>query len=211
MRSAIACLRDEGPADVMELVTTLGAAMLALGGAAAGWEEGRARVERAVADGSGFERLRALVRAQGGDDSVLDHPERLDAAPAVVPFPAPRGGWVSDIDPRALGEAAVDLGAGRRRAEDVVDPRVGIRLGKTAGEAVRAGDVLAHVLAPDAARAERVIRERLAAAFRIEGERPVRRPLVRHLVTAAGQAPWDGDSTWRRLRGDAGAARGRTP
>jgi thymidine phosphorylase len=110
---------------------------------------------------------------------------------------------VADIDPRALGEAAVDLGAGRRRAEDAVDPRVGIRLEKTVGEDVREGDVLAWVLAADAAAAERVIAGRLTRAFRVAG--PVRPgPRVRHLVTAEGSLPWAGDATWARLVGRPG-------
>jgi thymidine phosphorylase len=50
---------------------------------------------------------------------------------------------VQDIDALALGLLAVDLGAGRKRAEDRVDPAVGIELGARVGDRVAKGEPLA--------------------------------------------------------------------
>jgi len=199
VRSALDCLRGKGPADIRELVQTLGAAMVLLGEKASGWEEAVGLLERVRTDGSGWERFRILVEEQGGDPAVLDHPERLPQAPVHLPVPSPGSGFVTDIEPFALGEAVVDLGGGRRRAEDEIDPAVGILLHKRYGDAVKTGEPLAEVLAADEASAERTVRVLLSDAYRIGSEPPPSRPLVKYLVTVDGETRWEGGRTWESL------------
>src|SRR5690606_9240450 len=69
---SIACLRGEGPADVMEITYALGVQMLLLGGAAADEPAARARLEAVVANGAALAKFREIVTAQGGDARVLD-------------------------------------------------------------------------------------------------------------------------------------------
>ncbi len=196
VRSALDCLDGKGPEDVMELVRTLGSAMLLLGGAAGTWAEAEEKLEAAVAGGSGRDRFRAMVEAQGGDPSAVDDPERLPQAPAEAPVPAPESGYVLDLDPFRLGEAVVELGGGRRRAEDAVDPSVGVLLDRRPGEAVKAGEPLARVLARSGDEAERVARELVARAYRVGPAPPAPRVLVRYLVTEAGAREWKGGTSW---------------
>lgn len=195
MRSALECLRGRGPDDVMELVGVLGTAMLCLGRGGV-WEENAARLRGVLEDGSGLARFRAMIEGQGGDPGVVDVPERLPRASVRVTVTSPEAGWVQDLEPRALGEAVVDLGGGRRRAEDPVDPGVGLELLRRRGDRVEAGEPLAVVLASDRATGERVARERVAGAYHLGPEPPAARPLVRRLVTAAGSVPWRGASSW---------------
>ena len=201
VEASLRILRGEGPPDLTELVSTLGTAMLVLGGAADSWEAGAERFAAGVTSGEGTKRFRAMVEAQGGDGAVVDDPGRLPAAPVVHPVPAPRAGVVTDLEPRALGEAVVDLGGGRRRAEDTIDPAVGVRLRARPGDRVEAGDPLAEVLAADAATAERVAAERVKPAFTIGDTEPDPRTLVRYLVTGDGHEEWAGAGTWTRSRG----------
>jgi thymidine phosphorylase len=143
-----------------------------------------------------------MVEAQGGDGAVVDDPGRLPAAPVVLPVPAPRDGVVTDLEPRALGEAVVDLGGGRRKAEDTVDPAVGVRLRARPGDRVTAGEPLAEVLAADEAAAGRVAEERVKPAFAIGDKGPTPRTLVRYLVTGDGHEEWAGAETWNRSVGN---------
>lgn len=205
VRSALEILDGDGPADITELVSTLGAAMLLLGEKAGTWSEAEARIAALVADGSGRERFRAMVEAQGGDGGVVGDPSRLPAAKVEVPVPAPSPGFVVDIDPFAVGEAVVELGGGRRKAEDEVDPSVGVLLDRRYGDRVERGDVLARVLASSEASGKRAAERLVGGAYRVEAAAPPSRTLIRHLVTADGASPWKGGATWDSRNGKGGS------
>ena len=176
---AISLLRGETPAggacgDTVEVTVALAGEMLALGGVAPDASAGRAVARAALDDGSALATFRALVEAQGGDASVLDHPARLTGEP-VETVEADRGGVVSDLDALALGYAAVALGAGRARKEDAVDPRAGFVLNKRPGERVEAGEPLATVYASDPDRADV---DAVRAAFTVSDVAAPPRPLL---------------------------------
>src|SRR5690606_33168660 len=89
----------------------------------------------------------ALVRAQGGDPSVLDEPDRREGSAPVaeVRAGADARGYVAALDTHALGRLAVRLGAGRLRKEDAVDPTAGLVLHRKPGDPVAPGDLLARL------------------------------------------------------------------
>ena len=141
VRESIEILRGAGPADVRELTLLLGVEMLELAGASGG----RARLERALADGSALRRFAELVDAQGGDPRVVDEPARLPQPRYRRDVRAERSGMLSALDAGLVGLAAVELGAGRARKEDAVDPAAGLLLRKRPGDTVRAGETLAEL------------------------------------------------------------------
>src|SRR5262249_20739250 len=123
VQESIDVLRGGGPADTRALTIALGAEMLAL----AGVEGGPPRIARALQGGAALEKMREIVRAQGGDARVCDDPAAvLPRAPHETAVRARRGGRVAAIDAAAVGTAVVVLGGGRRRKEDRVDPAVGV-------------------------------------------------------------------------------------
>jgi pyrimidine-nucleoside phosphorylase len=191
VREALDALRGGGPADLREVTLALTAEMLVLGGVSADLQAALAEAESALADGRALERFRRVVEAQGGDPAVLEDPDRLPRAPVLRPVEADAEGTVVGIDTRALGEAAVQLGAGRRTLGGAIDPRVGFVLEASPGSVVAAGSVLGVVHAADedsARRAEAAVRR----AYVI-GEGPGEwRPLVSHRVTSAGVEPLAG-------------------
>ncbi|HTS80167.1 MAG TPA: thymidine phosphorylase [Myxococcaceae bacterium] len=133
---AVEVLRGGGPADVRALTLRLGAEMLVLGRRAASVAEAERRLAGALADGSGLERFRALIRAQGGDADVLEDPARLLGRLERTEVRAPAAGLLAAIDTLAVGLAAVLLGAGRTRSDDVVDTGVGLTVLRRPGEPV---------------------------------------------------------------------------
>lgn len=147
---SIACLRGAGPADLMEVTYALGAEMLQLGGVAKTAAEARANLDGVIADGSALQKFGDIVEAQGGDRRVIDNPDAvLPKAKQQVPLLAARGGIVQEVDAMAVALAALRLGAGRARAEDAVDPAVGVTGLVKVGEVVTAGQALAIVHAND--------------------------------------------------------------
>jgi pyrimidine-nucleoside phosphorylase len=139
VRESIEVLRGGGPVDTRELTHVLGAEMLVLGGVATDTADGRARIEKVLADGSALEVFRKLVVAQGGDGKVCDSPGSVLPKPAHRDELALRPGRIVGIDSEALGIAALLLGAGRRVKEDVIDPAAGIVVDAYLGEVVERG------------------------------------------------------------------------
>jgi pyrimidine-nucleoside phosphorylase len=112
----------------------------------AGMGEARARAASALDSGEAVESFRRMVQAQGGDPRVVDDPAGvLPQAPVVVPILAPREGYLSAVDAEALGRASGELGAGRRKKGDAIDPAVGIVFRPKVGDRVDAGQELGAV------------------------------------------------------------------
>lgn len=175
---SIACLRGEGPADLMEVTYALGAEMLVLGGVAGDLAMAQAQLERVVADGSALAKFGEIVAAQGGDARVIDDPAGvLPSAAQQVPLVSSKSGYVTDVDAMGVALAALRLGAGRARAEDAVDPAVGVTALVKVGERVEVGQPLCVVHAnDDDAWAEAEVR--LRDAISVGEVAPVVGPLV---------------------------------
>ena len=166
---ALEVLRGEGPPDVVELTYRLGASMLELAGVSSR-SMARRQLEEAVSSGRALECLSAVVAAQGGDPSVLEHPERLPQPPRRTFLTADGAGYVTGLDARAVGVAAVRLGAGRATKEEDIDHRVGMRLLAKVGDRVERGAPLAEVGYADPSRLE-AAQALLGSAWEI-GETP---------------------------------------
>ncbi len=126
--------------------------------------EATTRAERAVDDGRALETFRRMVQAQGGDPRVVDDPTGvLPAAPIVRPILAPSDGYLAVVEAEAIGRASADLGAGRKRKGDPVDPAVGIVFRSKIGDRVEAGQELGAVHARDESRAAACVARVLGA------------------------------------------------
>jgi pyrimidine-nucleoside phosphorylase len=150
VREAIAALNGEGPDDLVELVVTLAAHMLTLGGVSADTQEGRAMALGALNDGSAWSTWLRAVAAQGGQLDVLEDPSKLPAARHRRDVVAERSGVLKAVDTRKAGLAAVRLGAGRATMADVIDCAVGFEFHLAIGDAIQAGQPLATLHYNDA-------------------------------------------------------------
>jgi thymidine phosphorylase len=84
---------------------------------------------------------------------------------------------VRSIGATDIGMAALRLGAGRQKKDDVIDHAVGIRCVEKRGDSVAAGKVLAEVYAQDDVSAQQAQAEVLAA-YELGDEAPSARPIV---------------------------------
>ena len=183
VREAIEVLRGE-PSDarLVALATTVAAEMLQLGGVAASEEEARGRVADALRSGIAIEKLREIVKAQGGDPAPLDDPGLLPTAPVLVDVPAITRGYVEDVEPMAIALTANRLGAGRARKGDPIDHAVGLEILRTSGDVVQAGSVLSRIHARTEVQAAEAIKAVLSA-FTIGDTRPEPRTIVLNRVS----------------------------
>ncbi|MFL7893290.1 MAG: thymidine phosphorylase [Anaerolineales bacterium] len=140
VRESIDTLQNHGPEDFVEHCLVVAAHMLALGGTVANYQAGRVVAEENLENGAAWEKFKSLIIAQGGDARYLENPDLLPEAPLVDKLPAPRSGYLKEINARVVGETAVDLGAGRAKKGDSIDHAVGIEVLKNVGDHVEHGD-----------------------------------------------------------------------
>jgi pyrimidine-nucleoside phosphorylase len=142
---SIETLKGNGPKDLTDLSVLLAARMVELAGIVED-DAGAKRFVRAVlARGQGLEAFRDCIRQQGGDPRVIDDYSRLPTAPRTMAVVAPRSGFVGEMVAGAVGVASMILGGGRERAEDRIDPAVGLICRVKPGEFVNAGEPVYEV------------------------------------------------------------------
>ena len=168
----VECLRGSGPADLMEVTYALGEQMLILAGTAVDAAAARVQLERSVSSGAALSKFREMLAAQGGDPRVADDATILPAAAIKVAVPSLAEGSVRSVDALGVALAAQRLGAGRAKAEDAIDPAVGVSGLVKAGQHVRKGEPLCFVHAND--------KDRLADAHAI---------LARSIVVGSSPVP----------------------
>lgn len=180
---AMAALRGEGPADLMEVTYALGVEMLVLAGVATSRPDARSMLEQAIGSGRAADTFRALVTAQGGNPAVVDDPGVLPQAPVVRVYEAPQAGTVQRVEPRRIGEAVATLGGARHEVDDDVDPAVGFVITAKPGDRVQRGAPLASIYARDE-RGAAAGQAALEDAIRIgDADGPDALPLISHRVT----------------------------
>lgn len=142
IKESIDLLKGQAPADITELVMTLGAHMVVMPGKADDLETARAMCEKTITDGSALQKFGDMVAAQGGDRNVIDHPEIMPQAKFKIELPAKTSGVVSKVEADEMGIASMLLGGGRQKADDQLDYAVGIMMNKKVGDPVKAGESL---------------------------------------------------------------------
>jgi pyrimidine-nucleoside phosphorylase/thymidine phosphorylase len=174
-------LQSAGPNDLTRLSLELAARMIYLGKITETLEEAREMAQRKLLDGSGYNKLKETIAAQGGNPNVLDRFDMLPNASGVREIASPRSGFVSAIASEDIGLASNMIGAGRDKQDDVIDPAVGVILEVKVGEKVEAGAVLCRLYYTKEERLEEAA-QLVEDAFRISTHPPEERELILETV-----------------------------
>lgn len=145
VKEAVETLKGNGPHDFTRLCVIAGSNLLVQAQIAKDATTGEAMILQAIDSGRAFEMLKTMVRAQGGDDTVLDNVDLLPVSKHITPLKAGGSGCIQHLNALSLGVLAMKIGAGRETAEDIINPAVGIVLEKKAGDYVAKGEVLAYI------------------------------------------------------------------
>jgi pyrimidine-nucleoside phosphorylase len=175
-------LRGHGPDDLRELSLELAGWMFYSGDEATDVAQGRAKAQREIASGHALELFSRMIRLQGGDAGVLEHPERLPRARYTMEIPSPETGYVTAINTEQMGTACVVLGGGREKKEDAIDHAVGYIVRKKLHDRVQTGEPLVTLHYNSESRAQRA-RELILRSYEI-GEKAAgqKKPLVRKVI-----------------------------
>ena len=170
-------LHGRGPKDLTAECVELAANMIYLGEKAEDMETARQMAKKAMCDGSAFEKLCAMVEAQGGDASYLRDTVKFALGKVQKTVLSPQSGYILRAHAEQIGSASVLLGAGRETKDSVIDFGAGILLHKNKGDCVKQGEPLATLYA---ASEEKCVQaeKALLAAFTFGKEKPEGHPLV---------------------------------
>ena len=176
IKEAIRTLKGEGPEDFVTLCLDAVGIMLEQAGVVKSRAEGEELGRKAIADGSGFEKLCQMVEAQGGDASYIRNPSKFKVARNIIPVIAEKEGYVAHIDSLAIGVGAMKLGAGREKMDDVIEMSAGIMLEKKVGDFVKPGEILCYLHTEKDDYGE--VLDSVRAAYEISAEPFEREPLI---------------------------------
>ncbi len=154
---AVKALRGDMTEDVREIILTFGSYMLKMAGLGDDLEENEKKIVKEIESGKAYKKFVELVGKQGGDTSYIENLEKFEKAPIIVPVVSNKSGFVTDLSAELIGRASVDLGAGRLKKEDDIDPRVGIIVCKKTGDKVSKDEIMAYVHANDPKKADEAV------------------------------------------------------
>lgn len=145
MMEAVDLLRGAGPDDLNQVTLALGGIMLVLADQAENVKAGMQILQKLIDSGEAYNRFLDMIQAQSGDISFIEHPERMPLVKFQHEVQAQSNGFVTGFNTRQIGLCAMELGAGRFKKEDDIDPIAGIHLFKKIGDPVQMGDILCHI------------------------------------------------------------------
>ena len=128
----------QGPLKQVSLM--LGGQILKSAGLVQDAKQGADILESKIKSGEGLKKMAQWIQAQGGDERVVEEPDRLPKAGREIDLLSAQSGYVSALNTAMIGNAARVLGAGRLKKEDIIDPAVGLVMKKRIGDFVKAGE-----------------------------------------------------------------------
>ena len=131
--------------DLSILSTTLSGAMIYLGKKASSINEGIEISKELIKNGKAFDKFVEIVKLQDGDIKLIENPEKYSKAKFVEKIAAKEDGYLKETDNYRIGIAGLELGAGRKTKEDIIDPKAGIIINFKIGDFVKKGSIIAEL------------------------------------------------------------------
>ncbi len=145
------------PSDLRELTLALAAELLVAVELFRDTNLASSALAKLLDSGQALARFESMVVAQGGQFQ-----ESLPLAQAYT-LTAHKAGWLHRLDGQAIGQAIVELGGGRAKLGQAIDPQVGLEMLVRVGDRITQGQPLLRIFANRRASAEHAQRQLLAA------------------------------------------------
>lgn len=181
MKEVCDTLKGKGPKDLTELCLTLATNMLYLAGKGS-LDDCYDLAKDALESGKAFEKLKEMVKAQGGDVSVIEDNSKFESSKVAKGLAAAQEGYIYSMDTEKCGVASMILGAGREKKEDTIDYSAGVIIHKKIGDYVKRGDLIASLYSSSEEKCVSSSRL-LGEAIKISSAEPVVKPIVLARVT----------------------------
>ena len=161
---SVELLRGVGPEDLRTVTYELCGEMLLLSGQVSSREQALQQVDAVVRSGAALDKFRQMVEFQGGKLDWEAKDCGLTIAPVAAVLEAPEDAVLQAVDGYEVGMSVVQLGGGRQRKDDNVDPAVGLQWNVRIGDRVTRGQPLVQIHAASQLHVADVV-SRLSAAL----------------------------------------------
>lgn len=165
---AIETLKGNGPKDLVDLCLNAGSVMLVQAKLYDDEKTAYQALEEVINSGKGLEKLKEMVKAQGGDVSYIENTELFEKPGVIIELSSKQNGYVKALEAKNLGIVSMKLGGGRMTKDQDVDHAVGLVLNKKIGDYVKEGEKLLTIYARDEVSQE--LLEELYQAYTIVDE-----------------------------------------
>ena len=178
---SVKVLKGESKGDLLQLSINLSGAMIYLAGKASSIEEGVEISQSIIDNGKAFEKFCELVKAQNGKVSYIENLEKYTKSKIVEKIHSKFSGYVNKIDTFGLGMAALELGAGRMKKEDKIEPKAGIIFYPKIGDKINKGDLLAEIHCESAKKVE-LVKQKLYTIVDINDTEVSKPELIKKII-----------------------------
>ena len=131
--------------DLYALAIKLAGAMIYLGKKAKSLQEGERIAKQKIESGEAFKKFLEIVNLQGGNVNYIINPEKYPRSRFVKKVHSVKNGFIYEMNTYQIGMVSLELGAGRRTKDDVIDHKAGIILYKKIGDDVKNGDIICEL------------------------------------------------------------------
>jgi len=142
VQESIEGLKGNGPNDTMQVTFELGAKLVVQAGLSKTHSEAIALQEQLITNGKAYKKFIEMVEYQGGNSRDIDNYSDLHQPRYTNELKAEKSGYVQSMDTYKIGLATIELGCGRKKTTDIVDPTAGIQFDNKIGDKVNKGDIL---------------------------------------------------------------------
>ena len=184
VKSALTVLKYEpGEEQLLEVTLALGAKLLVTAATFPDEDTARERLKESLSSGKAAEIFGRMIAALGGPvDFVEKSDEYLPVAKNILDFPSPSSGYLKSVNGRILGQAVIELGGGRKQADDKLDLSVGLDQFTRIGKNIEQGDPLLRIHSSNDRNIERV-KNLLSEAFQFSENPEESNPLILESIT----------------------------
>ncbi|MCX7785966.1 MAG: thymidine phosphorylase [candidate division WOR-3 bacterium] len=173
---AIETLKGRGPQDLLTVTITLAEAMLSLAGIKR--TQARKMLIQSIKSESALKKFRELIKAQNGDERVIDDYTLLPQPQYEYQLKSPQTGYIQKLDALTIGLLSVELGCGRKTLTDKIDYSAGFIFYKKIGDKVKKDEPLAKVVGQNQDKVKSV-GEQLLSAYKITTQKSKPPPLIK--------------------------------
>lgn len=135
--------------DLIKVNNVLAGAMIFLGGKSNSIDEGEKIADDLLKSGKVYDKFLSMVKEHEGSIEYIEDYKNLKRAKFSRIITAEKTGFINKLDAYGFGLANVELGGGRKKADDKIDFLSGIILEKKCGDKIVKGDAVCEVFAED--------------------------------------------------------------
>ena len=181
VEECIAVMKGQPVQDLIKVTSVLCGAMLFMSGIASSIDEGEKISNDKMSDEKTYKKFEEMISNQHGEIDYLNNYNKTLRSKIKYEITADEDGYLSELNAYNIGYASIELGAGRKKSNDVIDFLSGIDLHKKCGDKVKKGDIICSLYAESQEKIDRA-NFQMKGAVKISKSKPSERILIKDII-----------------------------